>query len=77
MTDVMERGTAKMAQMNHQHALSVTAVQEHISVVMATAQHQPLSVMVWMTVEMVLMKRIVTYHVLTWNSSASLMAAVC
>jgi hypothetical protein len=73
----MERKTVKMAQMNHHRALNVTAVQELINVVMATVQHLPLSVMVWMTVEMVLMKRIVTYHVLTWNSSASLMAVVC
>lgn len=76
-TDVMERGTVKMVQMSHQHALIVTVVQGHISVVMVIVQHRPPSVMVWMTVEMVLMKRIVTYHVLTWNSSASPMAAVC
>lgn len=76
-TDVMERGTVKMVQMSHQHALIVTVVQGHISVLMVTVQHHPPSVMVWMTVEMVLMKRIVTYHVLTWNSSASPMAAVC
>lgn len=77
MTDVMERGTVRMVQMSHRHALNVAAVQECISVVMGTAQHQPPSVMAWMTVEMALMKRTVTYLVLSWNSSASLMAAVC
>jgi hypothetical protein len=75
MTDVMEKETVRMAQMSHLHALNVTAVQECISAVMGTAQHQPLSVMAWMTVETTLMKRTVTYLVLNWNSNASLMAA--
>jgi hypothetical protein len=73
----MEKETVKMAQMNHQHAQSDTAVQECTSAVMGIVQHLPLSVMVWMIVEMALMKRIVTCHVLIWNSSASRMAAVC
>jgi hypothetical protein len=76
MTDVMERETVRMAQMSRPRALNVTAVQECISAVMGTVQHQPLSVMAWMTVEMPLMRRTVTYLVPNWNSNASLMAAV-
>ena len=73
----MVKETAKMAQMNHQHALSDTVVEECTSVLMGIVQHLRLSVMVWMIVEIEAMKRIVTYHVLIWNSSANPMAAVC
>jgi len=73
----MEKETVKTAQMNHQRARSDTAAQECTSAVMGIVQHLPLSVMVWMTVEMALTKRIATCHVLIWNSSASPMDAVC
>jgi len=73
----MEKGTVRMAQMSHRHARSDTAAQECTSAVMGIVQHLPLSVMVWMIVEMALMKRIVTCHVLIWNLSASPMAVVC
>jgi hypothetical protein len=73
----MEKETVKMAQMNRRHARNDTAVQECTSAVMGIVQHLPLSVMVWMIVGMALMKRIVTCHVLIWNSSASPMVAAC
>lgn len=73
----MEKGTVRTAQTSHRRARSDTAAQECTSAVMGIVQHLPLSVMVWMTVEMALMKRIATCHVLIWNSSASPMAVVC
>ena len=73
----MEKETVRTAQMSHQHARSDTAAQECTSAVMGIVQHLPLSVMVWMIVEMALTKRTATCHVLIWNSSASQMAVVC
>lgn len=73
----MEKETVRMARMNHQHARSDTAAQGCTSAVMGIVQLLPLSVMVWMIVEMALMRRIATCHVLIWNSSASPMDAVC
>ena len=73
----MEKETVRTAQMNHQRAQNDTVAQECISAVMGIVQHLPLSVMVWMTVEMALMKRIASCHVLIWNSNASPMAVVC
>ena len=63
--------------MSHRRAQSDTAAQECTSAVMGIVQHLPLSVMVQMIVEITLMKRIATCHVLIWNSSASPMVVVC